>query len=209
MSLPVLNSKLLGNIVTWAYADSVDHSYINGFVGWGGWNQGVWFSGKEDNLCGSHACIAGQAASQVGMTMRVDSTGTASHCAPRVFIGLDGQGKAVYDFTGEPRLIADVARDALGLTESESNVLFDGDNSIERVVFLALLFAAQRNVTLDLADDIAALGAEYGQSESDGGYRFDDRFYFGPDTDDYVQTAYNAGLWPLPTCPECGQSVDS
>jgi hypothetical protein len=211
MSLPNLNVKLFSNIVTWAYADSVDNSLINGFVGWGSWNQGTWFSGNEDNLCGSHACIAGQAAAQVGMSMQVENTGSATHCAPRVFVGLNGVGQPVYEFVGEPRLIPDVARDALGLTEAEANTLFDGNNGIERVVFLALLFAAHRGVSLTLADDIVALGMSYGAAGAgEDGDRFSEKFYFGYAAgDDYEKTAYAAGLWPRPVvnCDSCGQVV--
>lgn len=223
MDFPVLNTTLLGRIVTWAFADhEADQTLLSKFgKGWGSWNQGSWFETKGESVCGSTACIAGQAVSQIGFGMvlepqdsewndtlgeRVVTGWRASFCAPRQFTGLDEQGHPVYETTGESESISTVAARALGLTSYEADALFSGTNDIGSVVGFSLLFAAVRGVDLGLRDDVAEVGREW-LAERNENYADVSSLFWSNDTRGYTEAAVTAGLWNAPECPTCGQTL--
>lgn len=192
-NLPTLNVELLRDLVTWAYGDHVAAGEsAEEYPGWGHWDQNVWATEARNGVCQTSYCIAGQAAMQVGMGLCLDHDWddtdgtehyTAVDCAPKTFVGLDDKGRPRYVLDREhSRRIPDVAREALGLTDDEANTLFDGTNTLDIVVGLALAYARARNVDLGLPDHIAAEAMDPEALERHHGWRLGDNYPGFPHT---------------------------
>lgn len=164
-SFQKLNITLLRDLVTWAYQDE-EAVQSPDFAAWGHWDQNLWAQEIRNGVCQTAYCIAGQAVVQAGFGLLLDEQYEvedgqprefrASTCAPKRFAGLDDQGREVYiNDTTHERGIPAVAREVLGFTHSEGEVMFAGDNTIEQLVAMARIFAAKRGQDLRLPDEIA------------------------------------------------------
>lgn len=177
-SLPTLNIDLLADLVNWAAADednTPEHPE------WGKWAQNLWGLEVRNGVCKTAYCIAGQASVQSGFQFAWDRapimrTGYGddiqSHYEtpldldpgstyearseylvyPVKEVTVDGKVRKVADTARRGRSANDVAVEALGITDYEAEELFDGDNSIEKIVCLAYALAARRDEVLVLSE---------------------------------------------------------
>lgn len=231
MTLPVLNLALLSNIVTWAVGDYADDQVLKEkFAAWGSWNQGAWAQtnifdpaspaalDRSAGLCGSTYCIAGQTVAQVGYRLNFPSWGDymgedyhtdapikvdTSYCVPVVFDGLDDKGNPKYKEVGGEQSISHVAKEALGLTQTEADALFDGANEIGRVVALARQFAAARGKVLDVPQTAHDLADEYLNSPNGQAYLSDNHGLLWW-TWDEESSDFDAARVIVQRCRHCG-----
>lgn len=125
IELPTLNTELLSQIIKWAELSAEKHiPYDNRneevLPGWGVWDQNVWFrqtSTVPEGFCGTACCLAGQAALQTGWLPASEDEGDNS---------LMSRGKDTED-------VWEIGKDALGLTSSEADELFEGGNDLDDV----------------------------------------------------------------------------
>lgn len=181
--LPDLDFTLLFDLIRWA---AQDEAVLNRFVGT--WDQGswAWIDGtdlrrlgiepeddaeievaRRNGLCGSSYCIAGQAAMQADYRL-IAYSGSAEQCIKeRPTDQVNDKGLTIWqDVPGaQPEQIMDVGRDVLGLTQVESEKLFDGSNDIDRLRGLANLFCQVRSLPLLFPDD--PIGPWYASDEDD------------------------------------------
>lgn len=204
IDLPALNVPLLKSLVTWAAADQAHLDDLAARFkeeGWGHWDQERWAKEVRNGHCQTAYCIAGQAAAQVGYAPVFDAvalpylsevengdvyiTGT---CAPRRFAGLGPTGMPVYEPNTDAgtRQISDVGREAIGLSYDEANALFEGSNSLQDILAMALMFARVRNVDLDLDPALVDMVNEHFGSLDRATAAEVNRFHFERDYVDMV-----------------------
>lgn len=169
-SLPELDTLLIFQLIKWAEADeewSKVGQQVEEFAGWGHWVQGSWAGVSDQNgvltqedrvaqrngECGTSFCMAGQAAWQSGYRMLFDNPtrAQASACVQQeITDGVDAKGYQIWrDVPGAPaRSIQEVAQERLGLTEDESNVFFEGDNTVRMLKGFANTMCAARALPL-------------------------------------------------------------
>lgn len=179
--LPVLNVELLTDLVKWAGQDEAHLERVYQAKGWPEWYQGVWIqasNGGEATMCGTKACIAGNAVMQsegwIPGPLFIDFTkppGAEERrpydsrdylAVPIKVTGWQADNHPLYerDEARDLTTIDTVATDVLGLTSYESSALFDADNSLADVVQLALLIAETRGVELSLPAVLEDLAGE-------------------------------------------------
>lgn len=146
----------------------------------GRWNQESWAVAERNGVCQTAFCIAGGAAAMAPDALIIMEWDGTTYGSFRVMKksalpetlpeGLeikwdylwvkegkdleDTLGDGWYDMTQNYGMesISDFGRDALGLTDNEAVLLFNGTNAIEHVVQYAKEFADERGVTLNLPD---------------------------------------------------------
>lgn len=167
--LPTLNLDLLKALVGWAKDDEVamqDFIQKHGdkLAQWGfegKWDQGYWGKQITNGVCETAYCIAGQAVIQAGYQFhyeRVEDLDanrtlfTADWVYPVKQEGTwkDGKPKYVADTSREGFYTPHLAQRALGLTNLEREYLFDGDNTIGDVVYIASQIADRRDLNLGI-----------------------------------------------------------
>lgn len=186
-ALPALNINLLSQIVEWAIVDHEDmDEFVSKFGDWGSWDQTRWGKQIKNGVCQTACCIAGQVAVQSGFGFVLEkdfyesraesdrrggdySVFTASVARPLIKVGTDDKGndKFALDDDKPVQLISEIGKTRLGLTSAEADVLFDGDNDITAVVYIATEIAKARGTSLNVDPSILAqvdLGGYKGDS---------------------------------------------
>lgn len=144
-----LNIKLLRNVVIWAMGEeeliSKKYEKLKKFS----WYQGDWARKERNGVCETAYCIAGAAAVMSGYKINwagwEEDDYSMLHSQEKVLHA----NTAVYCRRGVATFaIDDAAIMELGITNSEANRLFDGDNSIETVIRIADDIAASHGYTL-------------------------------------------------------------
>src|SRR5262245_46827791 len=116
-TLPELNTEGLYRLIQWANEDETDYREWDArFTGWGRWFQGVWGwrpAPRDDAVCGSAYCQAGQAAVQAGYVLDFRVTEDAPDGFTADYLGMSaeqcypGIPSGKNDKNGNPILVAD------------------------------------------------------------------------------------------------------
>lgn len=158
MTLPILNLDQIVEQIEWAEVserwskdpNSVTAAEKQKYDGWGLWNQGVWAQKENSNICDTAYCQAGEAAVRAGYRIvwgnSIDNHSTTCRRGTN----------------GLVRDIGQVATEFLGLADSEAELYFDGDNSIDDLKFYANAFAARRGLPQPYAEvlELRSAGAQ-------------------------------------------------
>jgi hypothetical protein len=158
---PPINEKLLADVVAWAAAEHVRAK----ITGKSEWHQAAWISqqgtDRTGNECGTAFCLAGKVAVTEGwlpedlLRHKLDPENY-----PTPYVGADWSRVAPVDidpdeFSDYSRGVSEVAQEKLGLTTSEASQLFEGNNSIERIVELAEEFVERRRPVVVDEDEVS------------------------------------------------------
>lgn len=157
----MVNVELLEKLYRWAVASqkSLDKFWEEN-PDWAKHNQGNWGQVVKNGTCQTAFCLAGQVAVQEGYTFVLSkddwdeqgsvrmATGAAMVPKSKVHsLGLHfvrGSGKSFawgeraeilnfYTESGESRYASEIATEALGITDNEANLLFNGGNTVEDI----------------------------------------------------------------------------
>lgn len=173
---PTLNVDLLSKLVTWAAADKAGDDEFFTHLGWPHWDQTRWGRQIINGHCETFCCIAGNAVQQtpgwsLAWTGRSDEH--IGYAVPTTTMRTkNGQMVEVIDSkrVGQERTVSEVATETLGLTNAEAYALFDSDNDVADVVFIAITAASVRGVSLDIPEELVneAEGTRYRYFADDG-----------------------------------------
>ena len=175
----MLNTELLSNLVTWAYADhNKIEELLAKFPQWGTWDQADWAQEIRNGVCQTAYCMAGAAVADAPQyrfnfdffpeqtynpeTMEWEDTGRSEASTSLCYkVRKNGKdpvtGAQRYRRVGDFESISVVAQELLGITYAEANYLFNGNNDIEDIVGIALELANHYGVNLNLSSEIVAL----------------------------------------------------
>lgn len=198
--LPTLNVDLLVDLLKWAGQEELHLEKVYAKRGWPAWYQAAWVAsanGGEATVCGSKACIAGNAVIQSGewipaplfvdITKKPDDPkrhpynwGEDYTVVPVKTKGWDQRGNPIQvrDKKRSKSYVDAEAAKILGLTRPEASALFAGHNTLADVVQVAVLVADRRGVTLPLPAELAALAVDgrWAPGDDGGFYRTAVRF---------------------------------
>lgn len=190
--IPTLNFDLLEEAVSWAHWSSETDLALQKEIGYF-WDQGSW-ARTSDQIkenegegvkaeCGSSFCISGYAAMSSKMTTYDIEVGESTAddgsaiMVPHKTLALDRYKVAdalelcdndISDEEWDPdHWWSVVGQRLIGLTDGEANVLFNGENSIERIVELGNKIANNRGFE-DLNLDLWAFKMSKKEVMSDG-----------------------------------------